>query len=323
MLAIDYRPKTFSEVVGQDLPKEVLKQIALAEGIKVRAILLHGAYGSGKTTLAKIFGKAMNCPQFQKTGEVCNECEHCKSVNDGTSQAYLEYDSTRVGNVDDIKSLIDRLQIKNFEGRRVVCIDEVHSVSRQAQTALLKVLEDGVTDTVFVFATTDDVLKTIESRSVRLEFQLISVPELKKRVLDVAASECITISEAQAEAIAIKSQGHARNAMQILEQFAIAGEGALRTSYKDLRKYIVSCLQKNPSQDALYNLLQYPLNDIRQSVYQFLNSCYTSEEKLFQTIQQKGLSNKLFKFFYTPEAVQALKDEFGTELLLRSLAESL
>lgn len=323
MLAIDYRPKTFSEVVGQELPKEVLKQVALADGIKVRAILLHGAYGSGKSSLARIFGKAMNCPEFQKTGEVCNQCEHCRSVNEGTSQAYLEYDSTRVGNVDDIKSLIDRLQIKNFQGRRVVCIDEVHAVSRQAQTALLKVLEEGVTDTVFVFATTDNVIKTIESRSVKLDFQLIAVHELKRRVLQVAEAEGIQITEEQAEAVAVKAQGHARNAMQILEQFAIAGDESLRTSYKDLRKYIVSCLQKKPSQESLLNLLQYPLVDIRQSVYQFLNSCFTSQEKLFETIRQKGLANKLFKFFYAPEAVQALKDEFGTEILLRSLAESL
>lgn len=695
MFATEYRPKTFSEVEGQDLAKATLKAIANSEGIKVQSILLQGAWGSGKTTLARIFAKAVNCKEFHKTGEVCNQCESCLDADRPSSLLYREYDATRVGNVEAIKALTESLQIKNFEGRRVVCIDEVHTCldyrtplmttngaveikdlvnsgddftvesvnyetgkvqvkkvigkydngqdnlckwyrvqwdggvarvtenhmffkngvkvqandlksgdkldsvqwvispeaeqvmigtllgdsivlkdhrekvnsarsrcqrfangksailqmaqgvdqldylrwkasffgslvgkegvarngriyrysfkvrevenyrglhssadgfkglnreilekmgplawlcwylddghynkrgfieiscsnlgveganlvkefcaekfgwnlhvyshvekrsnklyvklcwhkddsrsffdyvkglidiecinykvpveyrgtitprapkrelvresleiqirefrkeewvtggkksdwfrrfnievednhnytlpgglltsncSRQAQSALLKVLEDGVPDTFFVFCTTDEVIKTIKSRSVHLEITTLPKEQIFNRVKKVAEAEGLSLTEPQLESIYIKSQGHMRDALSCLEHFSIAGEEAFKTSIQDFRRYVLKCLKHEEKEQVLISLLQYPLHDIQASIRYFLTSCFTATEGFEAKIRQKGLSLKLFRFFYSVEAQQAMKEEAGIEILLRSLAESL
>lgn len=322
MFATEYRPKTFSEVEGQDLAKATLKAIAHSEGIKVQSILLQGSWGSGKTTLARIFAKAVNCKEFLKTGEVCNKCESCLDADRSNSLLYREYDATRVGNVEAIKSLTESLQIKNFTGRRVVCIDEVHCSSKQAQSALLKVLEDGVPDTFFVFCTTDEVIKTIKSRSVFLEITTLTREQITNRVKQVAKAEGLTLTESQLESIYLKSQGHMRDALSCLEHYSIAGEEAFKTSIQDFRRYVLKCLKHEDKEEVLHQLMQYPLHDIQASIRHFLTQCFVATEGFEAKIKQKGISLKLFRFFYSVEAQQAMKEEAGMEILLRSLAES-
>lgn len=122
-LANLYRPKTFKEVVGQDLAVSALKRIAHADGISVRSVLLIGSWGSGKTTTARIFGRALNCEHFKETDDVCNECPKCKDAMTRTSQLYMELDATSVGNVEAIRNISERLSIVP-NGRRLVVVDE-------------------------------------------------------------------------------------------------------------------------------------------------------------------------------------------------------
>lgn len=149
-LANLYRPKTFKEVVGQDLAVSALKRIAHADGISVRSVLLIGSWGSGKTTTARIFGRALNCEHFKETDDVCNECPKCKDAMTRTSQLYMELDATSVGNVEAIRNISERLSIVP-NGRRLVVVDEIHAASSAALNALLKLIEDGVSNTMFMF----------------------------------------------------------------------------------------------------------------------------------------------------------------------------
>lgn len=149
-LANLYRPKTFKEVVGQDLAVSALKRIAHADGISVRSVLLIGSWGSGKTTTARIFGRALNCEHFKENDDVCNECPKCKDAMTKTSQLYMELDATSVGNVEAIRNISERLSIVP-NGRRLVVVDEIHAASSAALNALLKLIEDGVPNTMFMF----------------------------------------------------------------------------------------------------------------------------------------------------------------------------
>lgn len=320
MFATQYRPRFFSEVQGQEIAKESLKAIAAADGVKIRSIVIHGPYGCSKTTLSRLFAKAVNCENFKKTGDVCNECAACKDVDSPRSLLYQEYDATRVGNVDSIKSLIDVLQINNFSGRRVICIDEIHAGTKQAQTALLKVLEDGVPNTFFVFVTTDEILQTIKSRSAVLEITTLTYDQVSTRIHQIAQAEGVQVSQSVIESIYLKSKGHMRDAVTLLEQYTIAGEEVLRTSLKDIRKYVLTVLQKKPADDIIAKIAEYPLIDVQSSIRYFLTSCFTATEGFEFKLKQTGLSMKLFKFFYSPEAQQAMKDEVGIIILLRALA---
>lgn len=323
-LATDVRPYTFGEVVGQETTVMALKNIAKSDGVKVRSILLQGAYGSGKTTMSRIFGKAVNCTTFKKTGEVCQrgeECEFCKEAMRANSQTYYEFDSTRVGSVDQIKSMDMIFSAASPMGRRVICIDEVHACSKQAQSALLKVLEEGVKDTFFVFATTDAVLDTIKSRSVCFDITTIPFNMIKDRVRQVANQEEIEISESELDALAIKSKGHMRDALSILEHFALAGPAALKTPLRLLKKLVLFSLQKKDTSEIIHEVLLYPIVDVRSSISVMVKDFYVSDGEFETKIRKAGIHNKVFQFFYAPVAREAMKDEFGVEILLNSFVE--
>ncbi len=193
--------------------------------------------------------------------------------------------------------------------------------SKQAQTALLKMLEEGVPNTFFVLATTDDVLETIESRSVLLDVTTIPLHLIEERVKQVAEASGIELSQAEAATIALKSRGHMRNALSILEAFSLAGPIALRTSLQLLKKFVLACLKKEPYEEILQQVMLYPLLDIRESVGVMLNDFYTSDGKFESLVRSKGIHSKLFQHFYSPVVREAMKDEWGMELSLRSLAE--
>ena len=129
-LSTEYRPTTFSEVVGQKLAISALKRIAHAEGIACRSIFLHGSFGSGKTTLSRIFGKALNCSKFKETDDVCNSCSGCQEAQQKNSSLYYEFDSSRVGSIDAIRALQPIFELSP-QGRRVFVFDEIHACFHQ------------------------------------------------------------------------------------------------------------------------------------------------------------------------------------------------
>lgn len=323
-LATTYRPKTFAEVVGQELAVSALKRIAHSPGIACRSIFLKGSYGSGKTTISKIFGRAMNCEKFNELDDVCNECIGCKEAMQQNSQNYWEFDSSVVGNVEGIERIKNMLEIPPT-GRRVVVLDECHALSRASQNMLLKMVEDGVKDTIFVFASTDDVIETIKSRSICIDITTIPQHLIVKRLREVANSRGIEISDEQLNLIALKSQGHLRNALSTLQYYEMCGERALDNSFQIVKRFLISSLSKTKHEEAaqyLDKLLLYPIIDIRDSINTLIKSIYLAEPKTFEdTLLRNGVADKLFSYFYSPLAVNALKSEAGTEILLRAFLD--
>ena len=317
--AAKYRPKTFSEVVGCDNAKAVLTRIALNPSV-ARSIFLKGSWGSSKTTQSRIFGKAVNCSEFPKTHEVCGKCPGCLEAMAPNSQTYQEFDATRVGNVDAIRELQNSLTIlppKNYT--RVVVCDEIHAASNAALNALLKMVEDGIPRTIFVFASTEDILPTLKSRSIVIEINPLPYNLISDHVIKIASKEGIDISKEIADTIAVKSQGHMRDALSLLQLYSLSGEESLRTSYKSVQKLIINLFKKtNTFDEDLKEVLNYPLVDISTSVSRFIIDIYQAEPGSSMSKLSK-LGPILFSFFYTPVAQQAIKSEYGIILLFNQL----
>lgn len=318
-----YRPRTFADVVGQDVPKSVLKKIAMTDGISVRSVFLKGAYGSGKSTLCRIFGRAMSCSEFKKTGDVCNECVGCKEADAANSQTYFEFDSSVAGNMDAIRALKERLSyVPN--SRRVVVFDETQSASKAALNALLKLVEDGVPNTMFVFASTEDILPTIRSRSVCLDITPIPHELIVKRLQDISVLQGMEIPKIHLDTIAVKSNGHMRDALSLLQLYSLAGEDALKSSYNQIVKFFRCALGKK-EQEAnilIQEIMGYPIVDVRNSLYIFIKNCYVAKQgDVLYPFVQSGVVNKIYGFTFNSVSQQALRDEMGIELYFRSFLD--
>lgn len=235
MLALEYRPRTFSQMAGQEMVKKVLMHISADPENAPQTILLCGAFGSGKTTAARIFARALNCPHKLPNGDACGECDFCKSeIQD--SMFYSEYDSAIVGNVSGIKELRNTFYFGYTKGYKVIVFDEVHLVSRQAQGALLKVLEEPEPNVFYVLCTTDPdkLLPTITSRSLELRYDTVSPKDMIPFLKSVLESKNIEITkevENNLSLIAVKSRGHMRNAMMLLDNMIL-----LKDDFKDIVK---------------------------------------------------------------------------------------
>jgi DNA polymerase III subunit gamma/tau len=321
-LTTELRPRKFSDVVGQEVAISALKKLAHSEGVNVRSILLKGSWGSGKTTLARIFGKAVNCEHFKELGDVCDECEGCKAASVKNSQTYIENDSTVVGSVEAVRNM-DILFSSAVNGRRVIVFDEVHAASKAAQTALLKPIEEGVKDTFFVFCTTDSVIDTIRSRSLELSITTLPANLIKDRIREVALRRGVLIEEHQLDALALKSKGHMRDALSIYELFELVGDAALKTPLSFLKKLIVQSIRKENVQETLHTIMLYPLVDIQSSIKILLINSFNGESNFDLQLRKQRLHRVLFDFLYSPIAQEAMRDEFGMEILLNALYERL
>jgi len=138
MLTQKYRPVRFADVVAQDSAVKLLKAVSQNREAVCRSLLLYGDYGTGKTSLARVFGRSLRCESFLKTGEVCGKCEICKKI-DSVGTGYYEYDSSITGNVESIRNLSSLIDFTVSDWRTIV-FDEIHVASKQAQAALLKLL---------------------------------------------------------------------------------------------------------------------------------------------------------------------------------------
>lgn len=276
------------------------------------------------TTLSRIFGKALNCKKFKETGDICGECDGCKEANSQSSQTYLEFDSSIVGNVDAIRSLSEKLAYYPSNGRRLVTLDECHSASKQALNALLKMVEDGVPNTMFLFASTEDILPTIKSRSLCLDITPIPLNLIVERLRFVSDSESVSISDEALETLATKSNGHMRDALSLLQLYSIIGDSALSTSYQFIVRFFKAALSKRMdiAEEALSNILLYPIVDVKSSIYRFIKNCYTSKpnDELYPFQQ---VVSKIFNYTFSQVSQFALNDEVGVELYFRAFLEKL
>lgn len=225
--ALKYRPDTFASVVGQKALTTTLKN-AVATQRLAHSYLFCGSRGVGKTSCARIFAKTINCEHPTADGEACNECPSCKAFNSGTSMNIIELDAASNNGVDDMRSLIEQVQVPPSTGRyRVFIVDEVHMLSSAAFNAFLKTLEEPPSYVVFILATTEKhkIIPTILSRCQIYDFHRITIQDMIDHLAFVAQREGIKAEPAALGVIASKADGAMRDALSIFDQVAASSNG--------------------------------------------------------------------------------------------------
>ena len=213
-----YRPQTFEEVAGQ---KHIIKTLknALATNKIAHAYLFCGPRGTGKTTMAKLFAKALNCEEG--IGHQCNECSNCKEIIEGSHPDVIEIDAASNNGVEQVRDLIDKVNYLPIKGRyKVYIIDEVHMMTTSAFNALLKTIEEPPAHVIFILATTEphNILPTILSRCQRYDFSKVSDGDIEERIAVVLEKEGIEYDQEAVRAIISLADGGMRDALSILDQ---------------------------------------------------------------------------------------------------------
>ncbi|EUC79690.1 DNA polymerase III subunit gamma/tau [Streptococcus sp. SR1] len=230
-----YRSQTFSQLVGQEVVAKTLKQAVEQEKIS-HAYLFSGPRGTGKTSVAKIFAKAMNCPN-QVDGEPCNNCYICQAVTEGSLEDVIEMDAASNNGVDEIREIRDKSTYAPSLARyKVYIIDEVHMLSTGAFNALLKTLEEPTQNVVFILATTElhKIPATILSRVQRFEFKSIRTQDITAHIHHILEKENISSEPEAVEIIARRAEGGMRDALSILDQALSLTQGnALTTAISE------------------------------------------------------------------------------------------
>jgi DNA polymerase-3 subunit gamma/tau len=224
VLARRFRPQTFAGVVGQTHVAQALKN-AIAGGRVAHAYLFTGARGVGKTSMARILAKALNCPNVVD-GEPCNECEICQGISTGHDVDVLEIDGASNRRIDDIRLLRSNVGVRPMRARyKIYIIDEVHMLTNEAFNALLKTLEEPPPNVKFVFCTTEPnkVPDTILSRCQRFDFSAIATQQIVERLHEIATAEGYQVDPAALELVARRAGGSIRDSQSLFDQLLAFG----------------------------------------------------------------------------------------------------
>ncbi len=218
-----YRPKFFREVVGQEIVIKILKNFLKKDDIP-HGYLFAGERGTGKTSVARIYAKALNCLNRQE-GEPCGQCRICKLFDENKFLDVIELDAASHRRIDDIRNIQEHIGFRPLQGKyKVFIIDEAHSLTEEASHALLKTLEEPPEHAIFVLATTEPhkILSTILSRVQRLDFRRISLPKIVEKLKFIAEKENIPYEESALYLIAEEAGGSLRDAETLFEKIALS-----------------------------------------------------------------------------------------------------
>lgn len=277
MITQEFRPRTFREVTGQKLPKTVLKAICKSPETSPKTIILEGAFGTGKTTCARIFARALNCKHKMKDGDACGKCEECLA-DISNSIYYEEYDSSVIGNITDIKELKETFYFNESLGYKVIVLDEAHLITPQAQSTLLKLFEESPSGIFFVLCTTNSskILNTIQSRALSLKFDLLSQEDIEENIKNVVNRLQIEVDNDIIKLIAKRSKGHLRDAHMLLEQYKMISKEEFIELFRSCSElYIKFVLAVILKQDKILpliiqKLLHYKLSDLKSEYELFV-----------------------------------------------------
>ncbi len=239
-----YRPRRFSEVIGQEHVVRALRN-AVRDDRVGHAYLFSGPRGTGKTSSARILAKVLNC-DAPVDGEPCGVCASCVAVDSGVSFDVHELDAASNNGVDAMRDLVERAMLGASGRSKVYILDEVHMLSRAAEAALLKTLEEPPSHVVFVLATTDPqkVSPTIRSRTQHLEFHLVAADELERHVRHVVDDAGLDVDDAAVEAVVSQGGGSVRDTLSALDQVVAAGGGA--PDIEPLDELVESLIARDP-----------------------------------------------------------------------------
>ena len=315
-----YRPKTFDEVVGQDIIVKTLKN-SIKNNIVSHAYLLSGPRGTGKTSIAKIFAKTLNCYNPTDDGP-CNECISCQQANNNQNIDIIEIDAASNNGVDEIREIRNKITLVPTNSKyKIYIIDEVHMLTNQAFNALLKTLEEPPSHIIFIFATTEPqkIPRTILSRCQRFDYKKVSVKSISERLKIIAEKENIDISDEALCEIARLSDGGVRDSISLLDQtLAYCDEkitlddihsinGTLNE--KDIEELIIDILNNdfvnviskidNYDNDGknIYKIVQEIIEKMKDSlIYLNAPNLINGNKEFFETVKSNNNYKVLYKY---------------------------
>lgn len=274
-----YRASNFSEIIGQDHVVRILKQ-AVIEGRLSHAFLFTGPRGTGKTSMARILSKAINCLDI-KDGEPCNACANCKAINKGRFMDLIEIDAASNRGIDEIRDLKEKIGFMPVEGKhKVYIIDEVHMMTDAAFNALLKTLEEPPKQVIFILATTEPhkLPLTIISRTQRFDFKLADDDSLRTKLSKILKQEGISLEPGALELVIKAGQGSFRDAETVLEKLI----SSLKDSKHEVTRVEAEIMLGYVSSEIVNFFLQALIDDNRVNSFKILHSIYDNGGNLVQ-----------------------------------------